>query len=372
MFNKEKLLEDNRKLVERFGAQKISELDEEQIPDFYTFKRKLIYSHRDFDKFFEAVKDEDKECAIVSGFNPSGTMHLGHKAVFDTNLFFQREYDLPVYIPLSDDETYLVGKTDDQDKAFKNAWNLAKELLAYGYDPKKTHIIIDRYYTNIYNLAIKYSKKITLSEVKATYGYKNEDNPGMYFYPAIQTAHILLPIEKFNKDRVLVPIGPDEDSHLRISRDIAKKMGYNKPSTIHSTFVPGTDGEKMSASKENYIGLNDSKKRLREKINKAYTGGHVSKEKHRKHGGKPEEDVPIYYLEKYFLDEEESKEIKKQYREGKLLSGEVKQKLYKEASKFIMDFQEKEKQVKDKDVYSILLKNRDSDELLKEIISYEK
>ena len=159
---KKRLLADNQKLVERFGAKKISSLKD--VPDFYAFKRGLIYSHRDFDKFYAALKKGEK-CAIVSGVNASGTLHLGHKVVFDTNLYFQKKYGVPVYIPISDDESYVSGKIKDQKEALKFSMKLAKEMLAYGFDPKKTFIIIDQIYTNIYNLAIKLSKRVTLSEI---------------------------------------------------------------------------------------------------------------------------------------------------------------------------------------------------------------
>jgi tryptophanyl-tRNA synthetase len=155
------LLADNEKLVTEFGANRISNLKE--IPDFYTFKNNLIYSHRDFDKFLNALKKEEK-CAIVSGFNASGTIHFGHKVVFDTNLYFQKKYGIPVFIPISDDESYVAGKVKTQEEALNNSLALAKELIAYGFDPKKTYFIIDQIYTNIYNLAIKLSKKINLSE----------------------------------------------------------------------------------------------------------------------------------------------------------------------------------------------------------------
>ena len=103
-------------------------------------------------------------------------------------------------------------------------------------------------YTNIYNLAIKLSVKVNMSEIKATYGYKGEDNIGMYFYPAIQSAHILFPQDKFGIKNVLVPIGPDEDAHIRISRDIARRAGYKLPAVIHTFFLPGIDGEKFNIS----------------------------------------------------------------------------------------------------------------------------
>ena len=82
---------DNEKLVKEFGASRISKLKD--MPDFYTFKKGLIYSHRDFEKFFNALKKGEK-CAIVSGLNASGSLHIGHKVVFDTNLYFQKEYGI--------------------------------------------------------------------------------------------------------------------------------------------------------------------------------------------------------------------------------------------------------------------------------------
>ena len=185
-----KLLADNEKLVLKFGAKPISRLKD--LPDFYTFKKGLMYSHRDFDKYFAEIKKKNK-CAIVSGFNPSGTLHIGHKPFIDTLLFFQKEYKIPLFIPLSDDESYVSNKVKTQEEALENAKNLAIQLIAYGFNPKRTYFIIDQTYTNIYNFAIKLCKKLTLSEVRATYGYKNEDNPGMFFYPSIQSAHILFP-----------------------------------------------------------------------------------------------------------------------------------------------------------------------------------
>ena len=100
--NPETLFADNEKLVKEFGAEPVSKLKD--LPGFYTFEKKLIYSHRDFDKYYKALK-EGRKCAIVSGVNASGVMHLGHKVVFDTNLFFQKEFNVPVFIPISDDES---------------------------------------------------------------------------------------------------------------------------------------------------------------------------------------------------------------------------------------------------------------------------
>ena len=352
--NLQKIPQENEDLVKKFGAQLVGALKEK--PDFYTFEKEIIYSHRDFDKFFSALKKGEK-CAIVSGFNASGTIHLGHKPVFDTNLFFQKKYKIPVFIPISDDESYVSGKVKDQKQALEFSMKLAKELLAYGFDPKNTYFIIDQIYTNIYNLAIKLSKKITVSEIKASYGYENEDNPGLYFYPAVQSAHILLPQEMHGIKNVLVPIGPDEDTHIRICRDIADRFGYNKPAILHARFFPGTDGNKMSKSKNNAIFLSDNEATVRNKITKAYSGGAVTAEEHRKHGGKPEEDVSIFYLTNLFLDKKESEKLVKKYKEGKILSGEVKKMLADKVVEFVKEFQAKLKSIPQKSVDKCVMRN---------------
>lgn len=348
------LIKDNEKLVIDFGAKRISELKE--IPDFYTFKKGNIYSHRDFDKFLQALKD-NKKCAIVSGFNASGTIHLGHKAVFDTNLYFQKKYNIPIFIPISDDESYLAKKVETQKEALEYSYKLAKQILAYGFDPKKTYFIIDQIYTNIYNLAIKLSRKVNLSEIKATYGYKNEDNIGIQFYPAIQSAHVLFPMEKHNFEHVLVPIGPDEDAHLRICRDIASRLSYNKPAVVHASFIPGLDGDKMSKSKNNAIYLNDDKKTIIKKVNKSFSGGQPTVEEHRKLGGNPDIDMPYKYLNLYFLEKEESEKIYNEYKKGNLLSGDLKKMLSEKLIDFTEKFQKRLEEIKDSDIDACILKN---------------
>ena len=70
-------------------------------------------------------------------------------------LYFQKKYNIPVFIPISDDESYVSRKVKSQEEALDFSYKLSKELLAYGFEPKKTYFIIDQVYTNIYNFAFK-------------------------------------------------------------------------------------------------------------------------------------------------------------------------------------------------------------------------
>jgi tryptophanyl-tRNA synthetase len=318
-----------------------------------------MVSHRDFDSYYARLKKGEKS-AIVSGLNPSSTLHMGHIPVFDTNLFFQQKHGVEVFIPLSDDESYVALKIKTQEEALRYALQLSRSILAYGFDVKKTHIIIDQIYTSIYNLAIRLSRGVTMSEVKSVYSYTNDQNPGLHFYPAIQSAHILLP-NQFGMKNILVPIGPDEDAHLRICRDLAGRFGYDKPAVLHTKFMPGMEGGKMSKSKGNSILLLEDAKEIRKKIMSAYSGGRVSIEEHRRLGGDPDIDIAYLYLKSYFLKEAEAKLIYDDYKKGRLLSGELKNMLLEKVHARTEEFKKKYEKVTVKDLEKVIMRNEDVD-----------
>ncbi len=280
--------------------------------------------------------------------------------MFDTNLFFQKRYDIDVYAPISDDESYVSGKIRNQDEGIRNGLKLAREYLAYGFNPKKTHIIIDQIYTNIYNLAIKLSKSITLSTNKAVYGYVNSDNIGLNFYPAVQSAHVVFP-ETLGMRNVLVPIGPDEDPHLRVARDVAEKYGYEKPAVLHGRFLPGLDGRKMSKSKGNAAYLSEDDATLKKKIYSAFSGGRGSIEEHRALGGVPEIDVAYIYLKYLFLEPKEAGEVSEEYKRGRLLSSELKDMLCEKVLERIYRLKENYRRIGERELSASILKNDDID-----------
>ncbi len=350
------LISENERLVNEFGASKI---DSSIAPDFYTFRNGMIYSHRNFGEFMQRLKGGERS-SIVSGLNASSSMHIAHLSVFDTNLFFQRKYGIMVYVPISDDESLVSGKVESQEEGLKKSLVLAKSILALGFDLENTRIIIDQLFPQIYNLAFSISRKINVSTVRATYGYTPDRNIGLFFYPAVQSAHVMFP-NLHGYTNVLVPIGPDEDPHLRICRDVSEQMGYSKPAVIHSLFLPGTDGSKMSKSKGNAIYLQDSPKEVRKKVMNAFSGGQASVDEHRLKGGDPDVDVPYTYLRYFFLTAAEAEEIAVQYRNGKLLSGEMKSMLLDRIEERLETFRKSYEKVSYADIDRVTLKNENVD-----------
>ncbi len=83
-------------------------------------------------------------------------------------------------------------------------------------------------------------------------------------------------------------------------------------------------------------------------------------EEHRKHGGDPEIDVACIYLKKYYLNEQDSEKLFADYREGKLLSGEVKQMLKEKVIADVGAFNKNFAKITEIDIQRALLRNKEN------------
>jgi len=237
------------------------------------------------------------------------------------------------------------------------------DVIALGFDPKKTHFLINTKHANLlYPEAIKIAKKISFSTVKAAFGFTNELNIGAIFYTSMQAAPVIVPsVLKKKKIPCLIPLALDQDPHFRVARDVYPKLGYPKPAIIHSTFLPPLQRAqgKMSSSIENTaIFTTDSPKEVETKIRKyAFSGGRDTVEEHRKHGGNPDIDVSFQYLKMFFEpDDKKLAQIEQNYRSGKMLTSELKEYLIKKINAFLDEHQKKREQAK-KQVEKFLYKS---------------
>ena len=186
------------------------------------------------------------------------------------------------------------------------------------------------------------------------------------FYRINQIAKIIASLTQFGdilfpqlKERMpgIIPVGPDQAPHLRLTRDIAKrtfsKYKFFAPSSLYHKYTPSLDGSfKMSKSKPgSYIELPEDPKKVCEKLKNAVTGGRKTITEQKKKGGQPEKCV-IFELYKQHLIEDDKK-LQKVYddcKAGKLLCNEDKENACKLMTKFMNDFVKKlekaKKQVK--------------------------
>jgi tryptophanyl-tRNA synthetase len=222
------------------------------------------------------------------------------------------------------------------------------DFIALGFKPQKTKIIINtKNIKTLYPIAAQVAKKINFSNTKAVFGFTNETNVGMIFYTSLQSAPC------FMEDRpVLIPLGVDQDPHFRITRDVAPRIGKEKPALIHNIMIPALSGPggKMSASEESgTIYTTDSPEQIKKKINKyAFSGGQSTVEEHRRIGGNPDIDVSYQYLRIFFEpDDKKLKSIYDDYKSGKMLTGELKAILIEKVTEFLVAHQQKREKAKD-------------------------
>jgi tryptophanyl-tRNA synthetase len=344
---------DYDRIVKEFGLKEIDDAILEKIKSFtgdlhVLLRRKYFFAHRDLD----VVLDEAKTNGffLYTGRGPSGPMHIGHLIPFMFTKWLQDKFKVNVYIELTDDEKFLEPKRKlSLEETRKWAYENILDIIAVGFDENRTFIFQDtEYIRNMYPLAIKIAKKINFSTVKAVFGFKNETNIGLIFFPALEI------VPTFFEDKIcLIPAAVDQDPFWRLQRDVANALGRRKSAQIHSKFLPpltGIEG-KMSASKpESSIYLTDDEKTVREKIYKhAFSGGQPTIELHRKLGGNPDVDVSFQWLKTLFEeDDNKLKKIEEDYRSGKLLTGELKDILIEKIVKFLQEHQRKREEAKER------------------------
>jgi tryptophanyl-tRNA synthetase len=352
---------DYGKLIKDFGTQELPESILKKLKNAHPLLRRgLYFSHRDFDLW---IKDAEsgKKVSVVTGRGPSERMHIGHLVPFMVALSLQKEFGCEVYIPISEDEKFYVKPNLSFEDARKFADENILDIVALGFDMKKTFIVKDFSYTPMYSYAARVAKLMNYSTAKAAFGLQPENNIGWSFYPAMQAAHILLPQFIKGKSRTLVPVGIDQDPFIRLTRDIAEHSTLNfvKPGALHAKFLPGLKGSaKMSASdsENDVIYLTDSAEEVKKKINKyAFSGGRDTLEEHRKLGGNPDIDVSFQYLKFFFEDDDKKLEkTYNDYKSGKLLSGELKAMLIEKVQSFLKDHQKSREKAK-KDFSKLIL-----------------
>lgn len=268
---------------------------------------------------------------------------------------------MPLVIMMTDDEKFLFKDITIEDVQGYTRSN-AKDIIAIGFDPKKTFIFSDYEFMGgaFYRNVTRVSKCITFNAARATFGFDESTNIGRVHFGAIQGAtafastfpHIFGSDEKVtNTIPCLIPCAIDQDPYFRLTRHVAQSLKFPKPSLIHSRFLDALQGpgSKMSASIDSSaIFMKDTEKSIKNKINKyAFSGGQETAEEQREKGADTSKDVAYQYLTFFLEDDDELRDIEQKYAKGELLTGEVKAKCILELQKYVKGFQERRAQVTD-------------------------
>ncbi len=278
-----------------------------------------------------ALISQHKPFTVVSGLNPSSQLHLGHKVLFDMLLELQ-QMGGDIFVPLTDDESYVDGKVAKLSDATRNAKEkIIPALQKMGFDSKRTHYLVDTEQPELYQFAFELSRYVSMAELTHLFGAESLTNPGQVFYRGcVQLAEILMPQLPQNGGprHTLIPVGIDQHPYILLARDVAKKIGMVPPSELVLRFFPSlADPEKKmsKSSSESALFLDDKPEDIHRKIRRAFTGAVGSLEDHERLGGVPEA-CSVFALQQAFNPtDDEVGMLRERYVAGGLLMGELKE-----------------------------------------------
>jgi tryptophanyl-tRNA synthetase len=339
------VIADYERLYKEFGIEPFNPiLSKVPNPSVY-MRRGIVFGHRDFGRILNAMQKHE-EFAVLSGIKPTGEFHLGTLMTAKEIIYFQ-QHGAQTFYCIADIEAYEDNKIPFE-KSEKIAVDNVADLLALGFDPKRAYIYQQSKEGNVKDLAIIFGRAVTLATMKAIYG---ERNIGLYLAALIQAGDILLPqLEEFGRPKpTVIPVGVDQDPHIRFTRDLAqifyKKYGFVLPSSTYHKLMKGLDGSpKMSKRLMNYFTLHDKPETIAKRISNAFTGGRATIKEQRELGGVPE-ICPVYEICMFHFVEDDS-EIVKVYNDckaGRLMCGEHKKQAIDIVSRFVREHQQKKK-----------------------------
>ncbi len=274
---------------------------------------------------------------ILTGDRPTGKLHLGHYVGSLANrVRLQDEYEC--FFILADLHTLTTKPEKEHVDALRdNVHDCVLDYLAVGIDPSKSVIYLQSAVPAVYEMNLLFEMLVTLPRLQRLPSIKDmakaatlndETLPfGLVGYPVLQAADILMPRAD------LVPVGKDNEAHVEITREIARRFNYlyGEVFPIPDVMIGevpslvGTDGQaKMSKSLGNAIFLSDDAKTVQKKVFGMYTDpNRISADV----PGTVEGNPVFAYHDAFNPNKAEVEDLKARYRAGKVGDVEVKDKL---------------------------------------------
>lgn len=215
---------DYDRIIAQFG---LTPMDHLLLPEPTKLHRRgIVFAHRDVDQVLEAHRTGNP-FGVLTGLMPSGQMHLGHSMVVEQAKWFQS---------LGGDVTIAVADLESQATrgiALQKGREVAlSEYIAHyaalGLDPEKTNVYFQSTRPVVQRLGFQLGKRTNLNEFESIYGFSGETNLAHVQAPLVQVGDILHPqLDEFGGLRpVVVPVGVDQDPHLRLTRGLASKTNW--------------------------------------------------------------------------------------------------------------------------------------------------
>jgi tryptophanyl-tRNA synthetase len=291
------------------------------------------------------------ERRILTGDRPTGKLHLGHYVGSLVNrVRLQDEYKC--YFIIADLHMLTTRPEKEHIDALReNTRQMVLDYLAAGIDPQKSTIYLQSAVHVVYEMNLLFEMLVTvprlsrLPSIKEMARAAQIDEEAMPFgllgYPVLQAADILMPRAH------LVPVGKDNEAHVEITREIARRFNslYGEVFPIPDVMIGevptlvGTDGQaKMSKSLGNAIFLSDDAKTVHKKVFSMYTDPNRIRADI---PGRVEGNPVFVYHDVFNPDAEEVADLKTRYRQGRVGDVEVKEKLARALNAFLDPLRER-------------------------------
>ncbi|MHA2008876.1 MAG: tryptophan--tRNA ligase [Promethearchaeota archaeon] len=340
--------EDYAYLIKEFGIEEITESLRQKMSMNRFIRRKIIFGHRDLNLVFKAIENE-QPWAVMSGIKPSGPFHLGTVTTALEIIEFQKMGGKAFYA-IADIESWEDNGIP-WDEAEESAVDNIADILALGLDPspEKTYIWRQSKEPLVKDVCFQVSRLVTQNMLNAIYG---ERTFGLYLSSLIQVGDIVLPQIMDGPQPTIVPVGIDQDPHIRLTRDLTRR-NYKKfflPGATYHYLLAGIDGsEKMAKRNPNSrFSFNEPLDSIERKIKGALTGGRKNLKEQRELGGEPQKCM-IYKILMYHFEEDDEK-LAKDFElcvKGELMCGDHKNECVEKVVKFMEKHHKKKEKLID-------------------------
>lgn len=251
---------------------------------------------------------------ILSGIQPSGTIHIGNYFGMIKNMI-ESQQDGELFAFLA--SYHALTSVKDKEFLENNSYEAAINFLALGLDVEKSTFWIQHDVKEVLELYWILSNHTSMGLLERAHSYKDKTargivaNHGLFSYPVLMAADILL------FDSNIVPVGKDQIQHVEMARDIANSFNHAYEQEIFTlpiakvdenvATVLGTDGSKMSKSYNNTIDMFASPKVRKKQVMGIVTDSTDLNEP------KEWQDCNVYNLCKLFMSENELLALQKRY-----------------------------------------------------------
>ena len=215
---------DYTRIRDNFG---LSEVEISKIPNPNQLHRRgIVFAHRDFDVILDSIHRGDN-FGVLTGLMPSGKMHLGHSMVIEQVKWFQ-DHGGDITVTVADLESLATRGVSLEEGRRIALSEYIHNYAALGLDPEKTNVYFQSMRPDVQRLGFMLGKKTNLSEFEAIYGFSGDTNLAHVQAPLIQAGDILHPqLDEYGGLRpIVVPVGVDQDPHIRLTRGLAGKTNW--------------------------------------------------------------------------------------------------------------------------------------------------